>query len=161
MGVPDHVERAWNLMDVAGDPHAVDDALVLEQDVGVVVGAIHVGHDRELDGARALAHHAANRVLLTEFPLPVLARREQPPRRLVAQLAIVHPSGDAGVIDSLDEGLVELVIVDQATVANGAIENLDVRAVADPVAFGVHVFSVQHRFPLSFCPGLPRTGRLS
>jgi hypothetical protein len=91
----------------------------------------------------------------------MLAGREEPPRALVAELAVVNPSSDAGFVHRLDEGFVELVIVHQPAVANGAVENLDVWPVANPVALRVHVFSVQHDGPLSFDPACPGQGALS
>ena len=94
----------------------------------------------------------------------MLSRREQPPRPLVAEFAVVNARGDAGLVHRLDKGFVELVIVHQPAVADSAVENLDVRPVADPVALRVHVFPVQHGCPLSLtrhrpgkAPFIPRS----
>ena len=112
----------------------------------MVVSAIHVSHDRDAQRARSLAHDAAEHVFVAELPCPVFARREDALGPLVAKLAVVHPGGCAGVVDSLDKGFVELVAVHQTTVADRAIHDLDVGAKGHPVAFRVHMFSVQHRF---------------
>jgi hypothetical protein len=58
-------------------------------------------------------------------------------RGLVAEFHVIHASGDAGVIDDLDDLVVEMVVVHQAAVADGAIHDLDFRAEGEPAAGGV------------------------
>ena len=58
------------------------------------------------------------------FQAPYLAGREDLLGRLVADLHVVDAGLDAGVVDGPDEAVLEHVVVDQAAVADGAVQNL-------------------------------------
>ncbi len=45
---------------------------------------------------------------------------------------VVQTGGDAGLVDGLDEAVLEHVIVDEPAVADGAVEHLDFGSVCNP-----------------------------
>ena len=136
VGVLDHLQRGGDLADVGGHAHHIDHALILGQDVLVVIRALGVGHDRELKLGRVVAHDAAEVLLAAVLPGAVFARHDDLLRGLVAQLHVVNPRRHAGVIDRLNHLVVELVVVHQAAVADGAIQDFDLRAVGYPAPGG-------------------------
>ena len=84
-----------------------------------------------------VADDAAQVVLGAVFPAAVFAGLDAFARRLVAQLHVIHARGHAGVIDHLDDLVVEMVVVHQAAVADGAVHDLDFGPEGEPAAGGV------------------------
>ncbi len=119
MGVLDHVQGGRDLVDVAGHADAVDDALLSGQDVLVVVGALGVGHDRDLHG-RGSSPTTRRRSSSSQYFQCPNRRGRRSLGCLVAELHVVDAGGDAALVDRLDELVVEVVVVDQAAVADGA-----------------------------------------
>ena len=136
-------------MDVGGDADEVDDALVLGQDVLVVVGALGVGHDGDLERRGVVADDAADGVLVTVLPRTVLGGGVDALRGLVAQLHVVDPGGDQRLVDRFDELVLPDVLVDEPAVADGAVQDLNLGAIRHPRALGFDVFPVfDHGFLL-------------
>ncbi len=98
----------------------------------MVVGAFRVGHGREFQLAIVVADNATNGVLIAVLPIAELVRRENPFRGLVAHFHVVHPRRNAGVIDSFDKTVLEHVVVDQASVTHGAVQNPDLGSIRHP-----------------------------
>jgi hypothetical protein len=132
VGVVDHVDRDRDLMHVGGDPDQVERALLLGENVRVVVGLLRVGHHRELERRVVLSDDPAHVVLVAVLPGAELGGREELLGCLVAHLHVIDAGLDARLVHGLDEAVVEHVVVDQASVANGAVENLDFRTIRDP-----------------------------
>ena len=132
MGVLDHLQRGGDLVDVSGHAHHINHALRLGQNVFVVIGALRIRHHRKLEGGWIVADDAAQVVLQAVFPDTVLARDDDLPRGLIAQLHVINPGLHTGGIDGLDDLVVELVVVHQAPVADGAIQHFDLGAVGNP-----------------------------
>ena len=136
MGVFDHVQRGGNLADVGGHADHVEDAVFLRRDVFVVIAALGVGHGAKLERGLVITNDAAHVFLLAVFPAAMLALLDAFAGRLVAQLHIVHPRRDAGVIDDLDDLVAEVVVVHQAAIADGAVHDFDFGPVGNPAAGG-------------------------
>ncbi len=102
----------------------------------MVVGALGIGHHAQLEAGGVVTHDAPQVVFEAILPGAVLAGNDDFPGSLVAQLHVVNARRHAGVIDGLDDLVVKLVVVHQAAVADGAIEDLDFRAVRHPPASG-------------------------
>ena len=143
VGVLDHVHRGRNLMRVSGDADAVEHALLGRQDVGLVVGLAGVGHGGELERTVVVADDPAQIILVAVFPVAVLLPGKLRLGGFVAQFHVVDTGLDGGVVDSLDEVILKKVVVDKAPVADGAVQNLDLRAERHPrgVFFGFTHFS--------------------
>ena len=134
--VLDHVQRGRNLVDVGRHADHVQDAVLFRQNVLVIIAALGVGHDGELQVGRVVADDAAQVVLDAVFPAAVFALLDAFARRLVAEFHVIHAGGDAGVIDHLHDFVVEMVVVHQAAVADGAVEDFDFGPVGEPAAGG-------------------------
>ena len=119
-------------MDVERHADHVQHALLLGQDVGPPVRLAGVGHRRELQRRGVVADDAPHVVLVAELPGAELVAGEELLRGLVADLHVVDAGLDAGLVDGLDEAVVERVIVDQAAVADRAVEDLQLRAIGNP-----------------------------
>ena len=90
VGVLDHVESRGNLVDVGGHADHVDDALVLGQDVGVVISALGVGHDGDFHGRFLVADDAADVLFVGELPQAELVTRVEPLGGLVAEFHVIN-----------------------------------------------------------------------
>ena len=110
--------------------------ILFRQDVLVIIAAFGVGHHGQLEVGRVVADDAAEVVLDAVFPAAVFALLDAFARRLVAQFHVIHAGGHAGVVNHLDDFVVEMVVVHQAAVADGAIEDLDFGPVGKPAAGG-------------------------
>ena len=143
--VGDHVDGGGNLVDVGGHADAVEDALLLWQDVGVVIRPLGIRHGAQLHLARVVAHDSPDVVFVGILPRAVLLAREDLLRCLVADLHIIHTGGHAGVVDRLHEMFLEQMIVDQPAVAYRAVQHLDFRPVCHQRALGQLVFVMRHR----------------
>ena len=119
-------------MCVGGHTDAVEHALVGREDVGFVVGFSGVGHCGEFEGCVVFTDDAANVVLVAKFPVAKIGPGKLILGGLVAEFHVVDARLDAGVVDGLDEIVLELVGVDQATVTDGAVEHLYFRAECHP-----------------------------
>jgi hypothetical protein len=102
----------------------------------VIITTFGVGHDGEFELRLVVADDAAQVLLSAIFPAAMFALLDAFARRLVAELHVIHAGGDAGVIHHLHGFIVEMVIVHQSTVANGAIEDFDFGPVGEPAALG-------------------------
>ena len=120
--VLDHVQRGRNLVDVGRHADHVQDGIFFRQNVLVIIAALGVGHDGEFQIGLVVADDAAQVVLDAVFPAAVFALLDAFARRLVAEFHVINAGGDAGVIDHLDDFVVEMVVVHQAAVADGAIQ---------------------------------------
>ena len=134
--VLDHVQRGRNLVDVGRHADHVQDGILFRQNVLVIIAALGVGHHGELEIGLVVADDAAEVVLDAVFPAAVFAGLDAFARRLVAEFHVINAGGDAGVIDDLHDFVVEMVVVHQAAVADGAIEDLDFGPVGEPAAGG-------------------------
>jgi len=123
LGVLDHLGGFGDLGDVEGDADEIDDAFVFGDDVVLPVAlAAGVGHDGEFEGLFGFADDAADGVFLAEAPVAVLAAGEEFAGGAVADFHVIDAGGDAGVVDGADDVVVEAVVVDEAAVADGAVE---------------------------------------
>ena len=84
-----------------------------------------------------VADDAADGFLGAVFPIAMFAGLDAFARRLVAEFHVIHAGGDAGVINQLDGRVLEMVVVHQAAVADGAVHDLDFGAEGEPAAGGV------------------------
>ena len=143
VSILDHVHRGRDLVHIGGHADAVEHALLGRQDVGLVVGLAGVGHGGKLEGGVVVADDPAQVVLVAVFPVAVLLPGKLRLGGLVAQFHVVDASLNIGVINGLDEVVLKQVIVDQAPVADGAVQNLDLGAERHPrgVFFGFTHFS--------------------
>ena len=141
VGVPDHVQRQGDLVYVGGDPNHVQHALIGRQDIGLVIGFLRVGHGRQLERRVVVAHDAADVLFGAELPRSVLIGGKDPARVDVADFHVVDPGGDAGLVDRPDGIGPETVVVHQAAVPYGAVYELDLRPVGQPLSCGRFVES--------------------
>ena len=132
VGVLDHVHRSRDLVCISGDADAVEHALFGRQDVGFVIGLAGVGHGGELELGVVVANDAAHAVLITKLPVAVLLAGKLGLGGFVAQFHVVDAGLDGGVVDGLDEVVLEQVIVDQAAVTDGAVQHFDLRSERHP-----------------------------
>ena len=94
-----------------------------------------IGHrrKRQAGALRIVVADDAPHVLFSAVaPRAESVPREQPLRVLVSDLHRIEAGPDAGVIHRADEPVAELVVVDQATVADCAIQHFQLGAVGDP-----------------------------
>jgi hypothetical protein len=112
-------------MDVTSDADEIDDAFLLRWNVLAVVAFARVGHDGEFQRGGVFADDAADVLLLAVFPAAVLAELDVLPRGPVADLHVINASSDAGIIDSLHDAVLEVVVVHQSAVADRAVEHAD------------------------------------
>ena len=82
-------------------------------------------------------HDTSNVVLVAKFPVAKIGPGKLILGGLVAEFHIVDARLDAGVVDGLDEIVLKLVGVDQATVTDGAVEHLYFRAELSPGVLSV------------------------
>lgn len=137
----DHVHRFGDLVHITGHPDHVQDALILGKDVGLPVALAGIGHHREFQAGClrvVVAGDAADILLRTAAEWTVLVLREKAPGVLVSDLHIIDARLNAGFVDRLDEIVVELMVVDETTVADGAVEHLQLRSVRHPGGFHAH-----------------------
>lgn len=120
------VDGLVDLLGVGGDAVHGDDGLILGED-GVVVGAADVAHDGDL-GVGGVGD-LAQELLVAEAPGAVLLDVELLLVGAIAELDIVHPRAHEAVIDLADQLLAEIPVVHEATIADGAVQGLDLRAV--------------------------------
>ena len=106
------------------------------RDVFVVIAALGVGHDGKFQVGRVVADDAAQVFLEAVFPAAVFAGLDAFARRLVAEFHVINARRDARVIDHLHDLVVEVVVVHQAAVADGAIEDFDFGPEREPAAGG-------------------------
>ena len=107
-------------------------AVLLGQNVGVPIRLAGVGHGRQFQRRGIVADDASDVVLVAELPRAALVACEEFFRRLVAQLHVVDAGRHAGVVHRLDKPVLEGVIVDQAAVADRAIQDFQIRTIGDP-----------------------------
>jgi hypothetical protein len=110
--------------------------LVLGQNVLVIIRALGVGHNGELELGGVIPDDAAQVLFAAVFPGAVFAGNNDLLGRLVAQLHVIHARGHARLVDRLDNLVVKLVVVHEAAVPDGAIEDFDLRAVRYPACGG-------------------------
>ena len=77
------------------------------------------------------------RFLGAVFPVAMFAGLDAFAGRLVAKLHVIHARRNAGFENQLDGRVLEMVVVHQSAVADGAVHDLDFRAVGEPAAGGV------------------------
>ena len=99
-------------MRVGGDADAVEHALFGWQDVGLVVGLAGIGHGGELERAVVVADDSAQIVLIAEFPVAVFLAGKLVLGGFVAKFHVVDTGLDGGVVDGLDEVVLEEVVID-------------------------------------------------
>ena len=132
VGVIDHVHRSRNLVCVGGDANAVEHALFGRQDVGFVIGLAGVGHGGELELGVVVADNAAHAVLIAKLPVAMLLAGELGLGGFVTKLHVVDAGFDGGVVNGLDEVVFEQMIINQATVADRAIQHFDLGSERHP-----------------------------
>ena len=126
-------------MDVAGDADHIEHAVLGRDDLVLPVAlAAGVGHGTEFQAGLlggVVAHHAAHVLFLAVPPWAVLVVRKYLGVVLVADLHVVDAGLDAGLVDRLDLVVGKLGVVDQAAVADGAVQHLQFRPIGDPRGF--------------------------
>ena len=123
--VLDHVQRGRDLVDVGRHADHVENGILFREDVLVIIAALGVGHDTQFQCGLVVSDDAAQRVLGAVFPVPMFTGLDAFARRLVAEFHVIHAGGNAGVINQLDRLVVEMVIVHQPAVTDGAVHDLD------------------------------------
>ena len=136
VGVLDHTDRQGDLMDVAGYADHVEHALLLRQNIGLVVALFRISHGRQLERGVVVTDDAPHILLAGVTPGTVVLCGKLRTAVDVADLHIVDAGGDAGGVYTLNNGVIELGVVHQAAITNGGVENLDVLAVGQPALGG-------------------------
>ena len=129
----DHVDRERDLMDVAGHADDVHDAVLLRQDVRLVVAAARIGHHGDLQRRLVLAHDGAKVLLRRELPLAEVRDLEHVLGGPVAELHVVHARREIRPIEVTHELVREPEIVHETAIAHRRVEDLDVRTVVHHV----------------------------
>ena len=142
--VLDHLDGGGDLVDVAGDAHHVEHALLFGEDVFAEIRSAHVCHDGELHARLVFAHDGAQVFFVAELVFAELIGIEQRPRRLVTHLHIVDARREVHRVQRLCELVRKAEIVAQPAVAQGGVENLDIGAEGEKGALPLRILYVCH-----------------
>src|SRR5262249_45707976 len=136
VAVLDHFDGFGNLVGVEGDADHVEHAVFGGDDVALPIAfAAGVGHGGEFEaglGGVVVAQGAVQVGFAAPHPLAVFLRGALLDGVLVADFHVVDAGGDASVVHGADDFVAELVAVDQAAVADGAIEHFQLGTISDP-----------------------------
>ena len=134
-GMVDHVHRLGHLMGVERDADHPQHAVGGRPDGGLPLALASIRHrrKRQAGALRIMVADDAPHVLFSAVtPRAEAIPREQPLRVLVSDLHRVEASREAGVVHRADEPVAEPMVVDQATVADCAIQHFQLGAAGDP-----------------------------
>ena len=145
--VVEHVHRLGHLVGVKRDADHTQHAVGGRREGGLPIALAGIGHGRKRQpGALGVmvADDPPHVLFVAVPPRTESVLRKQPLRVLVADLHRIHARRDARVVHRADEFVAELVVVDQAPVADCAIQYLQLGAVRDPRGLLVRTIVTAH-----------------
>ena len=148
MRIFDHVDRRRHRVDVGRYTHHVDHALLLRQQVAAQIRAADVCHDGQFEIRLVIADNAAQGRFLAEFPVTEILLLEYIRIGQIAHFHIIHTRTEIRQIQCLE-------IVDQTAVADGRIEDLDVRSECHQITLAFHRNTLLCRIRFCGCTVLP------
>ena len=136
--------RRRNLVDIGRHPDHVQHALIARQNVLVIVGALGIGHHRELEIGVVLADDAPDIFLCHRTSTGHTRSGQKSSWRPCSPIPYSRclPSTQA-CIDGLDQSHRQTVVVHQPTVSNGAVQHPDLGTIGQPVP-GATLFGFHH-----------------
>ena len=146
-GVVNHLDGFRHLMGVERHPNHPQHTVFGGNDGGLPITLARIGHGGELQAGApgvVVTHHASHVLFAAMTPRPKLRSRKQPLGVLVADLHRVDSRRKAGVIDGSDEGVRELMVVDQPTVSDGAVQHFQLWTKGYPRGFRVCTRVITH-----------------
>ena len=119
-----HANALVDVLDVASNAEHLVRAFLCGLH-GVHVHATHVGHHCHLDVGIDAVLDLPEQIVVAELPRTVFLRVEEFWRVLVTHFHIVYAGCGKECIETTDEFQREVVLVDEAAVADGAVENFN------------------------------------
>ena len=139
MAVLDHLDGARDLVDVAGDAHHVQHAVLLFPDILAEIRPAHVRHDGEFHVRFVFADDRLQVLFVAELVLAEFGRVEQRLGRLVAHLHIIDARLDVHRVQRLGKFIRKLKIVAKPAVAQRRVQHLDVRTEGQERALSLYI----------------------
>jgi len=132
VGILNHLNGFRKLVDIKSDPDKIKNGVFFRQNVVFPVGFSCVNHHRELERGFVVSNNSANILFFAEFPRTVLISVEILFRPFVADFHVIDSRFDTRLINATNKIITEFVVIDQSTIANGAIQNFNGRSVSNP-----------------------------
>ena len=128
----DHVNGCRNGVDIGGDPHHIQNAVLLVRQIPCHVGTSYVCHNCQLHlRVENVDQHLLNSIFMAELPLAELGFLEQLRICQIADFHHIDTGTYIGQIQLPDEVVCKLKVVYQSAVPNGSVQHFDVRTIGD------------------------------